>query len=95
MQKMAGGIEVPVHPRAETIAAMCRAISADVRRGLELAGHDPKHYAWLLEASAEAMPEQVRLEWFSKLPREDRERVLAELQRLNVDLEVQASRHAG
>ena len=26
-QRMAGGIEVPVHPRAETVAAMCRAIS--------------------------------------------------------------------
>ena len=93
VQKMAGGIEVPVHPRAETVAAMCRAISADIRHGLELAGHNPDQYAWLLEpAAGDAIPEGVRREWFTQLPREDREAVLAELQRLHVDVEVERKR---
>lgn len=93
-QRMAGGIEVPVHPKAETVAAMCRAISADVRKGLQLAGHDPDHYAWLLEPAMEAMPDDVRHTWFAQLSREERERVLAELQRLHVDTEVEQRRRA-
>jgi hypothetical protein len=88
VQKMAGGIEVPVHPRAETVAAMCRAISADVRRGLELAGHNPDQWAWLLEPAGEAMGEGDR-EWFTNLPREEREAVLSELQRLHLETELQ------
>lgn len=95
VQKMAGGVEVPVHPRAETIVAMCRAISADVSRGLELAGHDPEHYAWLVQPEAQAMPHDVRHAWFAGLSREDREAVLAELQRLNVDLELRNRRRTG
>ena len=95
VQKMAGGIEVPVHPRAETIVAMCKAISADVARGLELAGHDPEHYAWLVQPEAQAMPADVRHEWFGQLSREEREAVLSELQRLNVDLEVERRRRPG
>lgn len=89
VQKMAGGIEVPVHPRAETLANMSRAISADVRTALELAGHNPDQYQWLLEPSAELGADDSR-EWFTRLPREERERVLAELQRLHVDTEVGA-----
>lgn len=89
-QRMAGGIEVPVHPRAETVAAMCRAISADVTRGLELAGHNPDQYAWLLEPQ---LADESSREWFTSLPREDREQVLAELQRLHVDTELQGKRH--
>lgn len=85
-QRMAGGIEVPVHPRAETVASMCRAISADVTRGLELAGHNPAQYQWLLEPQ---MADESSREWFTSLPREDREQVLAELQRLHVDTELQ------
>lgn len=88
-QRMAGGIEVPVHPRAETVAAMCRAISADVTRGLELAGHNPDQYAWLLESQ---LSDESSREWFTSLPREDREQVLAELQRLHVDTELQGKR---
>ena len=86
VQKMAGGIEVPVHPRAETIVAMCRAISADARRGLELAGHNPDHYSWMLEGEVGA--DDDTREWFTGLPREEREQVLAELQRLHVDTEL-------
>lgn len=95
VQKVAGGIEVPVHPRAETVIAMCRAISADPARGLELAGHDPAHYPWMLEGEAKAMPKDVRTGWFAELDREDREQVLAELQRLNVDLEVRRNQRTG
>ena len=86
-QKMAGGIEVPVHPRAETVAAMCKAISADPRQGLELAGHRPDQYAWLLETAP--LQDAASREWFTNLPREEREAVLSELQRLHVDTELQ------
>lgn len=91
-QRMAGGIEVPVHPRPETVAAMCRAVSASVEEGLRLAGHDPKHYQWLLTPEIRTMPEDVRLEWFANLPREDREQVLQQLQRLHVDAAVEEQR---
>ena len=94
VQKMAGGIEVPVHPRPETVAAMCRAISADVSKGLELAGHDPQHYAWIVQPETQAMPADVRRDWFASLPREDREAVLAELQRLHVDVELRHRKRA-
>lgn len=87
VQKMAGGIEVPVHPRAETLAAMARAISADGRTALELAGHNPDQYAWLLEPSADLGNDETR-EWFTGLPREEREQVLAELQRLHLETEL-------
>lgn len=86
---MAGGLEAPVHPRAETVLAMCRAISADPRRGLELAGHNPDQYQWLLEEHPTAhLTTEDRLGWFASLSREDREAVLAELQRAHVDAEV-------
>lgn len=91
-QKMAGGIEVPVHPRAETVAAMCRAISADVRRGLELAGHNPDQYQWLLEPAHDLAGDSR--EWFTTLPREERERVLAELSRLHIDTELETGRRS-
>jgi hypothetical protein len=86
VQKLAGGIEVPVHPRAETVAGMCEAVSADVRTGLELAGHDPEEYAWLIESRD--LGNDANRDWFTGLPRADREAVLAELQRLHVDTEL-------
>lgn len=89
-QRMAGGIEVPVHPRAETVAAMCRAISADVSRGLELAGHNPDQYAWLVEGPQ--LSDETSRAWFTGLPREEREQVLQELQRLHVDTELDTRR---
>ena len=92
VQRMAGGIEVPVHPRAETVSAMCRAISADVRHGLELAGHNPDQYEWLLQP--QPINDDESREWFTSLPREDREAVLAHLQRLHVDTELKG-RKAG
>jgi len=87
VQRMAGGIEVPVHPRPETVAAMCKAISADVQRGLELAGHNPGQYQWLLDPSSE-LADSADRDWFVTLPREEREHVLAELQRLHVETAV-------
>lgn len=86
-QQMAGGVQVPVHPRAETVAAMCRAISADVTHGLQLAGHNPDQYGWLVDATPQLADDESRA-WFTSLPREEREAVLAELQRLHVDVEV-------
>ena len=93
VQKMAGGIEVPVHPRAETLAAMARAISADVRTAIELAGHNPDQYAWLLEPATDLQAEESR-EWFTHLPREEREQVLAELQRLHLETELTQQQQA-
>ena len=89
-QRMAGGINVPVHPRPETVAAMCKAISADIRRGLELAGHNPDQYPWLMDT--QPLSDETSREWFTGLPREDREAVLAELQRLHVDTELRRKR---
>lgn len=86
-QRMAGGIEVPVHPRAETVVAMCKAISAEPRRGLELAGHNPTQYEWLL-GTGEGMADEESREWFTSLPRDEREQVLAELQKLHLDTEL-------
>ena len=95
VQKMAGGVEVPVHPRPETVAAMCRAISADPRKGMQLAGHNPDQYAWLLDDPAERISDPDRAQWFQHLPREEREAVLAELQRLHVDAEVKQQSGVG
>ena len=89
-QRMAGGINVPVHPRPETVASMCKAISADIRRGLELAGHNPDQYPWLMDT--QPLSDETSREWFTGLPREDREAVLAELQRLHVDTELRRKR---
>ncbi len=86
VQKLAGGIEVPVHPRPETVAGMCEAVSADVRTGLELAGYDPDQYSWLL--GGRDLGDGANRDWFTGLPRADREAVLAELQRLHVDTEL-------
>lgn len=44
-----GGFEIPVNPKPETIAAMCKAVDADVAYGLELAGFNPGDYPKLLE----------------------------------------------
>lgn len=87
-QKMGGGLTVPAVPRAETAAAMCRAVGADVKEGLELAGYNAQQYAWLLSASAVLESTQA-LDWFTALPRQEREEVLAELQRLHLDTELQ------
>lgn len=95
VQKMAGGIEVPVHPRPETVANMCRAISADVRRGLDLAGHNPDQYAWLVAEPTERLGTEDRTRWFAGLPREEREQVLLELQRVHIDTELGRKSNAG
>lgn len=87
-----------MQPRPETLVMMCRAVAADERRGLELAGYNPAHYPELLDDSpTEVLPPTVRHEWFSKLSREERESVLAELQKVHVDTEVnrQGSRSLG
>lgn len=93
-QQLAGGLKAPVHPKAETLAAMCRAISADTRKALELAGHNPDHYQWLLEPATEQLAEAGQVEWFTSLPREEREQVLAELQRAHVDAEIRQQRRS-
>jgi hypothetical protein len=50
-----GGMRLPVNARPETVAAMARAVGADVSVALKLAEHDPGEYPELLDpASAEA-----------------------------------------
>lgn len=90
-QQLAGNVRVPVHTRPETLAAMCQAISADIRKALELAGYDPRHFVRLIED--QALPTETSRAWFTSLPREEREQVLAELQRLHVDVEVQRTKN--
>jgi hypothetical protein len=45
------------HPAisAQTVAAMCVAVGADVATGLKLAGHDPREYDYLLSAPPRLM----------------------------------------
>ena len=86
-QRMAGGIEVPVHPRPETAAAMARAVGGDVAEALRLTGHDPDKYQHLVEHVTDQLAEGDR-EWFTALPRDEREQVLAELQRLHLETEL-------
>lgn len=81
-QQVGGGITVPVQPRPQTLAAMCKAISADVAHALQLAGHNPDQFDWLTDAT----PDDY--EWFTSLPRDERETVLAKLQTLHVDAEL-------
>jgi hypothetical protein len=40
---------------AQTVAAMCVAVGADVATGLKLAGHDPREYNYLLSAPPRLM----------------------------------------
>lgn len=93
-QKMAGGLEAPVHPRPETVVAMCKAVAADPQKGLELAGHRADQYKWLLSGGTEMLADADRLEWFPKLSLEEREAVIAELQRRHVQIEVDRARKA-
>lgn len=88
VQRVAG-IEVPVQPSPETLANMARAVGADVRRTLELGGHNPDQYGWLLEHQAGGEDADTYRDWFSHLPRGEREQVLQELQRLHLDTELQ------
>lgn len=81
-QQVGNGITVPVQPRPQTLAAMCKAISADVAQALRLAGHNPAQFDWLTDATEDDY------EWFTSLPREEREAVLAKLQTLHVDAEL-------
>lgn len=81
-QQVGGGITVPVQPRPQTLAAMCKAISADVAEALRLAGHNPDQFDWLTDATEDDY------EWFTSLPRDEREAVLAKLQTLHVDAEL-------
>jgi Helix-turn-helix domain len=39
----------------QTVAAMCAAVGADIATGLELAGHDPGEYQYLVEAPPKLM----------------------------------------
>ncbi|SDL15470.1 Helix-turn-helix domain-containing protein [Nocardioides sp. YR527] len=85
-----GGVEVSVTVKPETVVIAARTVNADPSKALELADYDPADYQWLLDSPASKDESSVEdhKEWFAGLPREEREEVLAELQRLNVDIEL-------
>lgn len=85
------GQEVPISVTAETVTAIARAINADVAEALRLAGHDPDNYRFLLEGAGHESVDDHK-EWFANLPREEREEVLAELQKLHLDTELKRRR---
>lgn len=92
--QIVGGQHVRIQVKPETVATMARTVGADVSEALKLAGHDPGQYPHLLEGAAESGPAGEYQDWFKSLPREEREAVLAELQRVHVDVEV-GRRRAG
>jgi hypothetical protein len=81
-QSIGKGLTIPVQPRPQTVAAMCKAIGADVAQALRLAGHNPDQFDWLTDATEDDY------EWFTSLSRSERESVLAKLQTLHVDAEL-------
>lgn len=85
------GIEQDITVKAETIAKIARAVNADVAEALRLGGHDPDLYRHLLEGAGSEGVEDHK-EWFASLPREEREEVLAELQKLHLDTELKRRR---
>lgn len=91
-QNVGGGLTAPVTPRPETLAAMCRVIGADISEALQLMGLDPADYTWLTEPQPDEsdvpFSNERDREWFMSLPREEREAVLVELQRLHLDAEL-------
>lgn len=86
---------VPVMPKASTLAAMLRAIDAPLDEGFKLVGYRLEDYPELMNAPAPAKADATDYDWFTRLPREDREKALADLQRLHMDLELEAARRAG
>ena len=85
------GIDQPISVTAEVVAKMARVVNADVAEALRLADHDPEQYRHLLVGAGSEGVEDHR-DWFAKLPREEREEVLAELQKLHVDTELKRRR---
>lgn len=85
-QQVSPDIRVPVSPKAETVVSMAQAVEADPAEALRLNGMDPATYSRLLVPAADQVPDY---EWFARLDREGREKVLADLQRLHLDAELQ------
>lgn len=84
------GVDVPIQASAETLVAMARAINADIPRTLELGGYDPAAYE--RRTSGLHGDTESYQQWFAQLPRDAREEVLAELQRLHLDTELKKVR---
>lgn len=93
-QTVTAGQRIPVMPKPETLFKMLRALDADAAEGMQLVGYKLEDYPWLLEEAqaSEAGDKTGDLAWFSSLSRADREELLGRLQRLHVELEVQAAR---
>lgn len=89
-----GGHEVAITVKPETLAQITEAIGADLATALKLAGYNPDDYKWLIEGPSqpEGYSEEDHRAWFAGLPREEREEVLSELQKLHVDTELKRTR---
>ncbi|WP_408895894.1 helix-turn-helix domain-containing protein [Nocardioides sp. R1-1] len=85
---------VPVMPKPETLFKMLRAVHAPVEEGMRLVGYDLANYPWLLEDEAAASTDGVDLSWFPRLPKDQREQVLTDLQRMHIEAEVEAAKRA-
>lgn len=91
-QQVTKEVSAPVNPKAETLAAMVRAIGADLTKALELAGLNPDLYPNLVE-QAEAEDFNA-VDWFKGLPDDERAQVLAELQDVHVDKLVESRKRS-
>jgi hypothetical protein len=60
-QAIEKGNAAPSSVSPYTIAAMCVAIGADIATGLELAGHDPREYSYLLQHPPQQMRQRAAL----------------------------------
>lgn len=93
-QQQVGALWRDVSIRPETLAAMARAVNANTAELLRLAGHDPGQYEWLLDYTSgdDTNAGVLDRERFSRLSREEREEVIAELQRLHLETELKRTR---
>lgn len=85
-QRVAGA-DIPITVRPDNVAAASRAVGADVATALDLAGYDPSLYSHLV-AEVHISGMAAMKDWFTTLPRTEREAALAELLRLHVDTEL-------
>lgn len=93
-QQQVGALWRDVSVKPQTVTAMARAVDADPAEALRLAGYEPANFGWLLEPTA-AEELNAFKEFLASLSREEREDVLAELQRLHLDTELKRTRKQG
>lgn len=91
---VAAGQFVPVMPKPDTLYKMLRAVNAPIEEGMKLVGYDLDLYPDLIEDTTPATGE-LDLSWFPRLPKDQREQVLSDLQRMHIEAEIEAAKRAG